>query len=206
VHGGYWQWNDKEGQACAAAGLLAHGFNVAVVEYTLCPDVGIGDIVDEVWSSLDWLARHGAEYGADGTRIVATGISAGGHLAATQLAHPAVKAGLLMSGIYDLEPIRHTWLNGAVGMDAETAHRHSPLHHIPEAAGPVVFAVGGAELPALRQQTGAYHSAWIGRGHRGRRVEVPAADHFSIFDQFITPEGRLCLALRDLARGTGLTA
>jgi arylformamidase len=204
LHGGYWQWNDKEGQACAGTDALGRGFNVSIVQYTLCPTVGMGEIVDEVWASLDWLAQHGFEYGVDGTGVIAIGISAGAHLAATQLAQPSVKAALLISGIYNLEPIRHTWLNRAVGLNAETARQHSPLFHLPKQAGPVVFAVGGDELPELRRQTGEYAEAWIAMGLCGCKIEVAGANHFSILEQLLGERGMLSEALGHLAREAGV--
>src|ERR1700741_5028797 len=38
IHGGYWQMNDKEGFAFLAEGVLAHGINFALVEYTPAPE------------------------------------------------------------------------------------------------------------------------------------------------------------------------
>lgn len=204
LHGGYWQWNDKEGQAFAARGPLAHGFNVAVGEYSLCPAAGIADIVAEVHAAVDWLAAHAGEYAADAAGIVVSGISAGAHLAATQLGRPEVKAGLLISGLYDLEPIRLSWLNDAIGMDAATAARFSPLLHLPAASGPVVFAVGADERPELCRQTRDYHTAWTAAGLRGRHLPIAAANHFSVLEQLAAPDGLLTAALLDLCREAGL--
>ncbi len=48
LHGGYWQFSDKENYGCLAAGPLAHGINVALPEYTLAPAIGIDGMVAEV--------------------------------------------------------------------------------------------------------------------------------------------------------------
>src|SRR5215470_9425063 len=58
IHGGYWQRNDKEGFAFLAEGPLAHGINVAVVEYTLAPEARMDQIVGEICHAVAWLAEH----------------------------------------------------------------------------------------------------------------------------------------------------
>src|SRR5437868_7070917 len=65
IHGGYWQMNDKENSAFFAEGLLPLGINLAVVEYTLAPAARLDRIVAEVRRSVQWLAEHLGDYGAD---------------------------------------------------------------------------------------------------------------------------------------------
>ena len=65
--------------------------------------------------------------GGDANRIVVSGWSAGGHLTAMALSHPQVKGGIGISGIYDLEPIRHSYLNVKLGLDEAMSRRNSPM-------------------------------------------------------------------------------
>ena len=44
IHGGYWQFCDKADFAFIAAGPLALGFDVVLVEYTLAPAVNLDAI------------------------------------------------------------------------------------------------------------------------------------------------------------------
>jgi arylformamidase len=200
IHGGYWQWVAKEEEAFIAHGPLAHDINVALVDYTLCPDVGMGDIVAEVGDALNWLVPRLAQRGAAADQIIVGGSSAGAHLAATLLGHPSVRAALLVSGVYDLEPIRLSWVNDAIGMDAETARRHSPLLHAPSRSIPVCLAVGADELPEMMCQTRAYHTALALRRLPSRLLVVPDTDHFSVLDQLAAPEGSLTTALLEVCQ------
>ena len=52
IHGGYWQSLSKEQFAHVAAGPLAHGYNVALIEYTLAPDARMGAIVNEIGRAI----------------------------------------------------------------------------------------------------------------------------------------------------------
>jgi len=110
IHGGYWQMRSREDFSCFAEGVLARGWSAALPGYTLAPAATLMQIVREVHSALDWLAAQGSAHGITGPVII-SGWSAGGHLTALLLDHPSVRAGLAISGIYELGPIRDTYLN-----------------------------------------------------------------------------------------------
>jgi arylformamidase len=204
IHGGYWQMNDKERFAFLAEGPLAHGINVAVVEYTLAPDARLEEIVAEIRRSIAWLTGHLADYGADPARIYVSGHSAGGHLTATMMALDAVKGGLAISGLYDLEPIQLNYLNVKLGLDAAEARRNSPLLHLPPTAQPLIIAYGTAELPELCRQSVEYAETWIERGLPGRLLAVDAANHFTILESLADPGGALTQALVEMAGTQGI--
>jgi arylformamidase len=108
IHGGYWQMTHqtKEMYSALAEGAVSHGLNVAVVEYTLAPEARMDRIVGEVHHAISWLHEHLGDYGADPGRIYLAGHSAGGHLAAMTMPLGAVRGGIAISGVYDLEPVR----------------------------------------------------------------------------------------------------
>src|SRR5204862_6338563 len=110
IHGGYWQRNGREMFANLIEGPFAHDWAAALPGYTLAPDASLTEIVAEINAALDWLAANGAKHGING-KVVLSGWSAGGHLTAQCLGHPRVSAGLAISGIFELGPIRDTYLN-----------------------------------------------------------------------------------------------
>jgi len=200
MHGGYWQMNDKENFAFLAEGPLAYGINLAVVEYTLAPAARLDGIVAEIRGAVEWLAEHLGNYGADPDHLYLSGHSAGGHLTAMTIALPAVRGGLGISGIYDLEPIRLNYLNEKLGLDEVEAKRNSPLRRLPAEAGEFVIAYGTSELPELRRQSVEYAEAWAAHGLSGRLVPVDGANHFTILDALADPQGPLMKALLDMMR------
>jgi acetyl esterase/lipase len=188
IHGGYWQSRAKEEFAHVAAGPLARGFNVALIEYTLAPEARIGAIVHEIGQAIDFLAAHFEEWGADPARFCLAGHSAGGHLAACHRAHPAVSLVLGISGLYDLEPIRLCYLNDKLDLTPGEVAAYSPEHHI----GPGVktlLTVGGIELPELIRQTSYYASCMRVRGEAVEEVSASGHDHFTVLDMIATPDG-----------------
>jgi arylformamidase len=198
IHGGYWQMNDKEDYAFFAEGLLPLGINLAVVEYTLAPSARLDRIVAELRRAVGWLGEHLAGYGADPARLYVSGHSAGGHLTAMTMPLRAVRGGLAISGLYDLEPIRLNYLNDKLRLDPEEAERNSPLLHLPPMAGELVVAYGTGELPELCRQSIDYAQAWTEQGLPGHLVPVDGADHFTILETLASPDGVLAQALMRL--------
>jgi arylformamidase len=202
IHGGYWQTRAKEAFTLFAEGPMAHGINVALTGYTLAPDATLGQIVAEVYAAIDFLTAQLPSLGGDGGDIVVSGWSAGGHLTSMALSHPKVKAGMAISGIYDLEPIRHSYLNEKLGLDEVVSRANSPMMQAGGPAKPLSLVVGSAELPLLRKQTADF------AGHRARYglpvtyEEIPGADHFSIMDQMASPSGRITTLIQQLFERT----
>lgn len=198
VHGGYWQWCNKEDEAFVGRGPLAHHINMVNVEYTLCPEESIDGIVQEISAALDWLVPRLAEFDADPEQLIVGGSSAGAHLAATTLDRPEVKGAILISGIYDLEPIRLSRFNKALRMDLPTARRNSPIVHRPVRRLPICLAAGANELPEMIRQTQDYHDAWEADQSMCLSKILSGVNHFTIMDELAEPDGRLTAALLNL--------
>jgi acetyl esterase/lipase len=195
IHGGYWQWCDKEDESFVVRGPLAHDINVAVVEYTLCPEISLDGIVAEIHAAVDWLVPRLPDFQADPQQLIAVGSSAGAHLAAMLAGRRDVKGALLISGLYELEPIRLGRLNDVIGMDRDMALHNSPILKLPGMAGAVCFAVGEDELPEMQRQTRDYYARWIAGKLPGWDLTIGRADHFTIMDEMADPDGLLTEAI-----------
>jgi hypothetical protein len=114
------------------------------------------------------------------------------------LSNPNIRGGVAISGIYDLEPIRHSYLNVKLGLDELMSGRNSPMANAAGPMKPLALVVGGGELPLLRKQTADF------AGHRAKYglpvsyEEIPGADHFSVMDQLASPTGRITALIRQL--------
>jgi arylformamidase len=198
IHGGYWQRNAKDLTHFVGAAALPQGIAVAHLEYTLCPAISMTGIAAEIGAALDYLQSHVAEFGGDPRRMVLTGHSAGGHLAAVHWAHPAITGVLPISGLFELEPIRLCYLNDPLQLTTDEVATLSPIRHIPRRAPPMRLVVGGAELSELRSQTGEYAAACRAAGHPVEELSTPRHDHFSILEELARPDGRILAAVTEL--------
>lgn len=187
IHGGYWQMRAKESFAFVVPGPLAHGISVALVGYTLAPEKRMDAIVGEIRSAISFLD-------SGGNRIIVSGWSAGGHLAAMALQLPCVNAGLAISGIYDLEPIRHSYLNEKLRLDLFEAQRNSPIS-MPAFSEPMTIAYGKDELPELCRQSEEYAKAV----KQAKLLALPNHNHYTVLEELASPDGVLTREVRALA-------
>ncbi|GAC1481883.1 MAG: alpha/beta hydrolase [Acetobacteraceae bacterium] len=206
VHGGYWRALTKADQSCVAPGLVAAGVHVAVMDYALVPASDLDGIVRQVRTACAWVAAHAAEQGADPGRLFVGGSSAGGHLCGMLLADgwhvgyglapDAIRGALTLSGLFDLEPVRRSFVNDWMGLDAAAARRNSPIRLIPKRppAPRLLASYGGLETSEFMRQTESYAAAWAAAGHDAQVVAQAGHNHFDIVCALGDPGEPLCRA------------
>jgi arylformamidase len=207
IHGGYWRSLEPASFSQMARGMNAHGVTVAVSGYDLSPQVSIGQIVEQTQQACLYLWRRLKK------RIMVSGHSAGGHLAACMVATdwkaldasaPAdlVPVGYAISGLYDLAPLLHLATNADFKLDAAEARRISPLFW-PVAKGRVLDAVvGGAESSEFLRQSKIIADGWREKGAETRYEALPGMNHFNICDPMTDPDSAMTKRLVELAKRT----
>jgi arylformamidase len=197
IHGGYWLRNSRELFAAYAQGLALAGWSIAIPGYTLAPEASLTAIVAEIGAALDWLADQGPAHGVAGP-VVLAGWSAGAQLAALYLGHRRVAAGLAISGVYDLKPLRDTVLNETLKLTDEEIATLSPLRSPPTSSNPLAVAYGTRELPALVHDSRKLHELRSAAHAPGPLLPIAGADHFSILEELRRPNGQLVRAAQRL--------
>ncbi len=191
IHGGYWQELSKEDSSFPAIGFAEADTTFIAVDYGLAPNFSLDEIVAQVRRAIAWVYTNHSTVGIDPERIVVSGSSAGAHLTAMAALTDWASMGLptniirglvLLSGIYDLEPLIDTYINEAVGMDWETAHRNSPLRQLSSAPHgiPAIVAWGDNETDAFKAQSRWLAEAWSAVGNPVSCLEAPGRNHFDI--------------------------
>jgi arylformamidase len=196
-HGGYWQGGSREAAATMVEGVLAHGWSAALPGYTLAPDNSLAGIIAELEAAMDWFAAHRAEYGISG-KIIISGWSAGGHLTGMMLGHPSVAAGLAISSVFELGPIRDTYLNVKLKLTEAEIATLSPLR-LPPVAKPLSIAYGSLELRALCDDSRALHALRSAAHLPGALIPVAGTEHFTVLDTLRAADGEITRQLLLLA-------
>ncbi|HZZ95035.1 MAG TPA: alpha/beta hydrolase [Usitatibacter sp.] len=191
IHGGYWRSLDKDMFSWIAAAWNAAGVSVALPRYRLAPAVRIEDIVGDAIAATTWLFEHGARHRMNMDRVVLSGHSAGGHLAAAIMAAPRerlafdttrIAGAVPISGIFDFEPLRLFSFNSDFRLDAASVARLGLADKMPSVDAPLIVAAGADESSEFRRQSQLLADAWKSRG--AQLMLMPGAHHFSIVDAF----------------------
>ncbi len=193
IHGGFWRSRVKEDFSYVAGPMVDAGAVVAVVNYALCPDVTLDEIVRQMRACCAFLYKNPEVHGGDPDRIHVSGHSAGGHLGAMLMATdwpaydntlPAdlIKSAVLISGIYEIAPVMDISVQEAVRLTPDMAERNSPIFMTPATKAPIAITVGGAESDEFRRQSAALADAW--KGHAPvEHFELPDLNHFTVLSE-----------------------
>ena len=205
VHGGYWRLLGKADSSFMAEAFTRAGVTVVALNYALAPRVSLDEIVRQVRAAIAWLYREGKAYGVDPERIHAVGTSAGGHLAAMLLCpgwhdglgvpEGVVKGACVISGLFDLEPVRLSEPNEWLGLDAEAARRLSPIHHLPVSGCPLIVACAETDTGEFKRQSRELAEAWAARGFPCERIEMAGFNHFDVVLELNRPTSPLTAAI-----------
>lgn len=193
LHGGYWQFCNKEDFAFIAKYPLSLGFDVVLVEYTLAPVATLADICQQIGVALNAIAKRAKQRG--GEPVYLSGHSAGGQLAAFWQHHPCVRAVFAISGIFELQPLLATYVNQQLKLTAQQIKTLSPARNIPQSLKPLALFYGTEELPELIGQSVYYHSALQSKGLPARCCPVDGANHFSVLQTLFAANGKVCREL-----------
>ena len=201
IHGGYWQELSRVESLFPAATCISRGWNYAAIDHTLAPAAPLDRIVDECRRAVRTLAIQAETLGLDPNRIVLAGHSAGAHLAAMVAADPdgTDVAGLvLVSGIYELEPLIGTTVNNRLGLDPDAARRNSPL--LIDAAGSpaTLVAHGSDETSEFKAQSAAFSHHLEAAGTTVTMLEIAERNHFDVILDMTEPDTPLGAAVGQL--------
>ena len=192
-HGGRWARGSKTSNCEGAEIYSALGVHFVSVNFSLLPTVTMDVLVRQCRDAIAWIWQNAKIFNGDRNRIFVHGKSSGAHIGAMMaitdwqsefnLPSNLVKGALLVSGMYDLEPVRLTFRNEWLRLDEQSARRNSPILHIPKQGCPLVVGVGALETDEFRRQPRAFVDAWRAKGLECQFVEMAGRHHFTVNEE-----------------------
>lgn len=202
LHGGYWRMLSAKEFSCVALGLHQLGITTVIVNYALAPQVSLDEITRQARAALAWVLRRIDRYGGNPEKVVMGGHSAGAQLTAMclqtrwredyGLPENPLAGAVLVSGIYDLEPLRFSNMQPQLQLDDGMIRRNSPLHSVRSSPTPALITWGENETDEFHRQSEAFIAAWQAAGNGSKRQVQPQRNHFNAIYGFEDPEHILC--------------
>ena len=210
IHGGYWRALHSQDSVFMAQQFTSHGVAVAAINYTLAPQATLAHIVAQCQRAVAWLLKDAAPYGIAPKRTVLAGSSAGAHLAAMLLA-PAwqtasnlppqsLQGGVLLSGLYDLEPVQRCVPNTWLKMNVQEAKDLSPMHQLPDPRVPLYVAVAAQDTDEFKRQSSDFARTCSAQGNRVTWHDAPQRNHFNIVRDWMDAQSHLFQSTMTLLR------
>ena len=214
VHGGAWRLLSKTENTFPALGLCPAGAIVVVAGFNLATEVPLARMVTEVRDLVAWVYRHAQDFGGDPNRIFLSAHSSGAHLAAMAattrwsethgLPDDIVKSAVLVSGVYDLEPVRLSYRNTMLKLDPDTARQLSPIAQAPRPGLKVDVLCAANDTTEFRRQSRVLAERWEERGAVCTFQECEGRNHYDLVLDLADPSSALvarCLDQMGLRRG-----
>ncbi len=188
-HGGYWPRGDKSVYSFLANSFVKNNINFLAVGYDLCPKISITQIVLQAQEAIVWIWQNANKLEINKDKFIVSGHSAGGHITgmmmgtewnkiSSDLPNNLILAGIPISALNLLEPIRHTTLNDALKMDKEEAKSQSPIYLPPKTNAQQLIVYGANETDEFHRQSNIYYEKFKSKERKIERFIVQDADHF----------------------------
>jgi len=213
IHGGYWFRFGSKDFSLVARGLVSRDVTVVVTNYSLCPGVTINEITRQNRAVIAWLHREGPNFNADISRIFVAGHSAGGQQVGmlcetdwqSEYGLPAdiIKGGIPISGVFDLHPLRYSYLQPKLLLTHEIILRQSPYLNIPRSGPPLLITFGEDETKEFHRQSTDFLQAWRANGLQGELLVQEGKHHFSAIEGLTNGNSSLCNVLIDFMETNG---
>jgi arylformamidase len=214
THGGAWRNGMAKDFAFQAEMYLNAGANLVIVDFVQVQDTGgsLLPMIHQVRSAVAWVYKNATSFGADPDRLFVSGHSSGAHLTGCVLVTewqkdfglPAnfIKGGVLVSGMYDLKPVRLSKRSKYVNFTDEIEQALSSQRHLDRLNAPVVVAYGSEETPEFQRQSRDFAAAVKAAGKPVELIVGEGFNHFEMQETYGNPYG---IAGRAALRLMGLT-
>lgn len=209
IHGGYWRLNSRKSFSFMARGLVGRGATMVIPSYALCPTVSLDEIVRQQRAAVAWTYRHAAEFGADPERLIVSGHSAGGHATAVLLdtdwagvyglPEDTIRGGCAISGLFDIRPLRNTFLQPSLQLTGDQVIKYSPILDLPASAPPLLVTHGGRQTDEFDRQSKGFYDAWVAAGLTGDYYLQADKNHFDELFAFASPDSELIDRIMELS-------
>lgn len=207
VHGGYWRMLTAKEFSFVALGFAPHEVTVVVPTYALCPHVSISEIVRQMRALVAWTSRNIHRFNGDAQEISVCGHSAGGHLAAMcaltdwteyGLSERVIRSIILISGLFDLEPISRTFMQLDLQISKRDIAEASPQRQVRSVPVRMLLGHGSEEPSEFERHSQEFLAAWRHAGNHAETLALLGRNHFDAITDLAKPDSNQVASILDV--------
>lgn len=209
-HGGYWRKRSSKHSSFVADHFVSNGINFISVNFSLCPQVTIDEIVRQTRSSVYWIYKNAEKLNIDKDNIFLSGHSCGGHISAMialtdwkedyGLDINPIRGILPIGGVFDLYPLQYTFIQSALQLHPQNIFKYSPIHHIKELDTKSMVIFGSNESSEFIRQSTEFFDLWGKAGNRSEILIIPECHHFDLMFGIRDPKSLIFTKMLEFIR------
>lgn len=218
IHGGNWDSGKKSQYRFLGSRMARKGIVTVIIDYRLSPSTDYQGMAGDAATAIKWVKENIRSYGGDDTKIVVSGHSAGGHLAALISTDNHYFEALNIPN-----PIHGTILIDAFGLDMYAYLSHegykkkptylsmfttnpktwkegSPIYHLRDGMSPFLLFVGGKTYPSIIEGNRDFLKALKKYQPNTQLITVRNKKHVAMISQFLNTRNRAYMEIIDFMK------
>src|SRR5580700_8026539 len=201
IHGGAWLGGAAKDYGYPAEMFVNAGAHYVAIDFIAIKEAG-GDLsvmAKQVRRAVAWVHNNAEMFGGDPSRLYVGGHSSGGHLCGVVLVTDwqkefglppnIIKAGLCMSGMYEMKPVALSARSNYVKFTDAMQDSMSALRHIDRLQAPITVSYGTFETPDFQRQSREFAAAVKAAGKPVQLIEAPNYAHLEMCESLGNPYG-----------------
>jgi arylformamidase len=202
IHGGAWRRNKAADYSVLAEPLVRAGAHSVILDFINVDeaDGSLFPMVEQVRRAVAWVYKNATSFGGDPNRLYLTSHSSGSHIGGCvvttdwrkeNLPADMLKGAMLVSGMYDLKPVRLSKRSRYVKFTDAMEQELSAIYHLNFLNTPLILAHGTCETPEFQRQTRDFCAAVKAAGKPAELIVGEGYNHFEFLETHANPYGLL---------------
>lgn len=196
IHGGAWKSGKAEDYSYVAKPFIDNNINVAILDFDSVEKNGLEGMMSQIITATKWIYNNSNKLKINKEKIYVVGHSSGAHLGGVLLTTDWEKIGLpnniikgatLISGMYDMYPVRLSLRSKYLYLNDNIEENMSPIRHQIKSSPQIIISFGSLESDEFKRQSLDFYNYLKKQNIATELIVQQYFNHFEIMDDFGNP-------------------